>query len=95
MIYKRALNNKFMPITKSAKKRLKQNKKNHSLNLVYKRKMRAIVKQIKELVLADKKDEAKKLLPEAYKIIDKAAKRGVIKKNTASRKKSQITRSSS
>ena len=31
-----------------------------------------------------------KLLPSAYKAIDKAMKRGVIKKNTAARKKSRL-----
>lgn len=37
-------------------------------------------------------DEAKKLLPEIYKALDKGAKEGVIKKNTASRKKSRIAK---
>ncbi len=34
--------------------------------------------------------KAAKSLPEAYKAIDKALKRGVIKKNTAARKKSRL-----
>ena len=38
------------------------------------------------------KSEAEKSLPELYKAIDKAAKRGVIKKNTASRKKSRLAK---
>ena len=37
-------------------------------------------------------EEAKKLLPQVYKFLDKAAKTGLIKKNTASRKKSRITK---
>ncbi len=81
-----------MPIIKSAKKRLKQSKKRRSLNLGYKRKMKEIVKEIKELSAKGKKKEASKLLPEAYKAIDKATKRGVIKENTASRKKSRLTK---
>jgi len=36
--------------------------------------------------------EAKKLLPQVYKLLDKAAKTGLIKKNTANRKKSRITK---
>jgi small subunit ribosomal protein S20 len=52
--------------------------------------MKSLVKQIRELVRAKKKEEALKLLPQVYKAIDKAAKRGVIKKNTASRKKSRL-----
>jgi len=37
-------------------------------------------------------EEAKKILPQVYKLIDKAAKVGVIKKNTAARKKSKIAK---
>jgi len=37
-------------------------------------------------------EEAKKLLPEIYKALDKGAKAGVIKKNTASRKKARIAK---
>ena len=37
-------------------------------------------------------DEAKKMLPELYKALDKTAKVGTIKKNTASRKKSRLTK---
>ena len=37
-------------------------------------------------------EEAKKLLAQVYKVLDKAAKTGLIKKNTASRKKSRITK---
>jgi small subunit ribosomal protein S20 len=37
-------------------------------------------------------EEAKKLLPQVYKLLDKAAKTGLIKKNTANRKKSRIAR---
>jgi len=44
------------------------------------------------LVLGKKIEEAKKLLPQVYKILDKAAKERVIKKNTVARKKSRITK---
>jgi len=84
-----------MPITKSAKKRLKQNKKRRVLNLSYKKKMKKAVKEINDLLKEGKKKEAVKLLPQTYRIIDKAAKRGIIKKNTASRKKSRLTKASS
>jgi len=42
--------------------------------------------------LQKKIEEAKKLLPKLYKALDKAAKVGLIKKNTASRKKSRLTK---
>ena len=42
-------------------------------------------------MISEKKIEAAQaLVPKAYKAIDKAAKRGVIKKNTANRKKSRL-----
>jgi len=44
------------------------------------------------LVSQKKKKAAQNLLPQLYKALDKAAKRGVIKPNTASRKKSRITK---
>lgn len=81
-----------MPITKSAKKALRQNIKRKARNLVYKKKIKDLIKKVRGLVSEKKNEEAKKLLPQVYKILDKAAKVGVIKKNTASRKKARITK---
>lgn len=81
-----------MPITKSAKKALRQNIRQRTRNLVYKNKMKALIKEVRNLVAEKKIEEAKKLLPQIYKAVDKAAKVGVIKKNTAARKKSGITK---
>ncbi len=81
-----------MPITKSAKKALRQSQRRKARNLVYKKKMRDLIKKVRTLVLEKKIEEAKKLLPQIYKILDKTAKVGVIKKNTAGRKKSRLTK---
>jgi small subunit ribosomal protein S20 len=81
-----------MPITKSAKKALIQSKKKRVFNLRRKEAMKSAVKAIKGLKKEGKIDEAQKLMPQTYKAIDKAAKRGIIKKNTASRKKSRLTK---
>lgn len=80
-----------MPITNSAKKALRQNLKRRKINSVKKRKTKNLIKEARTLVSQNKIDEAKKLLPQIYKILDKTAKSGLIKKNTASRKKSRIT----
>ncbi|MEK7121599.1 MAG: 30S ribosomal protein S20, partial [Patescibacteria group bacterium] len=53
---------------------------------------KATVKDFRKLVAAGKKDEAKKMLPKVYQTLDKAAKSGVIKKNKASRLKSNTAR---
>lgn len=81
-----------MPITKSAKKALRQNIRRRARNLVYKKKMKALIKEVRGLVGEKKIEEAKKLLPQIYKILDKAAKVNVINKNTAGRRKSRITK---
>jgi len=81
-----------MAITESAKKALRQNLKRRARNLIYKQKIKNLIKQVKVLVSQKKTEEAKKLLSQVYKILDKAAKTGLIKKNTAARKKSRITK---
>ena len=81
-----------MAITKSAKKAIRQSATRKEHNIVYKDKIKALVKQVKTLVLAKKMAEAKKLLPDIYQAFDKAAKVGIIKKNNASRHKSRLTK---
>ena len=81
-----------MPIIKSAKKALRQSRKRKIHNTVYKQKMKTLLKETRALVGKEKIDEAKKNLSSIYKALDKAAKEGVIKKNTAARKKSRITK---
>ncbi len=81
-----------MAITKSAKKAIRQNARRKEQNIVYKDKMKSLIKEARSLVLEKKVGEAKKMLSAIYSILDKAAKRGVIKKNAASRKKSRLTK---
>lgn len=81
-----------MPITRSAKKALRVSDKKHSINERTKKLLKETIKGVEKLVEAKKFDEAKKSLPKAYSAIDKASKKGVIKKNTASRKKSRLSR---
>lgn len=81
-----------MPITKSAKKALRGSLVKKAANDRNKKAIKEATKKIEKLIKEKKKDEAKKLLPAAYSVIDKAAKRGVLKKNTASRRKSQLSK---
>lgn len=80
-----------MPITKSAKKALRQSLKRRAKNLKKKKEIRKLLKKFQNLISWKKIEEAKKILPQVYKILDKAAKTGLIKKNTAARKKSRLT----
>ncbi len=72
-----------MPITKSAKKALRQNVRKKAVNDARKKAMRDAIKKVK-----------KNLTPEslslAYKQLDKAAKKNTIHKNRASRLKSRL-----
>lgn len=81
-----------MAITKSAKKALRQSLRRKTKNLVYKNRIKSLLKEAKSLVSQKKIEEAKSLLPQIYKSLDKAAKAGVIKKNTAARKKSRVAK---
>lgn len=71
-----------MAILKSAKEALRQSERRRARNLIYKKKIKDTLKKAKSV--AD--------LPQVYKILDKAAKVGVIKKNMASRKKSRLAK---
>ncbi len=81
-----------MPQTRSAKKALRQGPRKKAGNLIYKKKIKDLLKKVRSLVLAKNLEGAKNLLPQVYKILDKAAKVGVIKKNKADRKKSHIAK---
>ena len=81
-----------MPITKSAKKALRQSLRKKARNLPYKNQIKNLIKQTRKFVAGKKIEDAKNLLPKIYKALDKAAKIGVIKKNTAARKKSRIAK---
>jgi len=81
-----------MPITKGAKKAHKASLNKKVFNDRRKKALKESVKEVR--VLADNKDAvgAEAKLSAAYKAIDKAAKNGIIKKNTAARKKSRLVK---
>ncbi len=80
-----------MPITRSAKKALRGSERKRVVNLRRKKKLDTSVKDVKKLVVSGSKADAQKALSLAYKAIDKAAKKGLIKKGAAARKKSRIS----
>jgi len=80
-----------MAITKSAKKAAKRSKKLEERNKHFKIRMKMSIKK-----LMKKSENGEKLKPESlsetYKYIDKAEKIGILKKNTAARRKSKVAR---
>jgi len=79
-----------MPITSSAKKALRSSKRKKVFNARRKNELQTVVKEYKKLIAAKSDKEAAALLPKVQKAFDKAVKTGLIKKNTASRKKSRL-----
>ena len=78
-----------MPITKSAKQAIRGSLRKKGYNDRKKRAMKDVIKKIEKVSKTDKK-EGLKMLPNAFSVIDKAAKSGVIKKNNAARKKARL-----
>jgi len=76
----------------AAKKSIRQSARRAVFNLRVKRAMKSALKSVRTLIVSKEKKSALELLPQVYKTIDKAVKRGVLKKNTASRTKSRVTR---
>ncbi|MDO8601757.1 MAG: 30S ribosomal protein S20 [bacterium] len=80
-----------MPITQSAKKALRQNKKRNLKNNAAKLALKLAVKEFKRLLVIEKSG-AEKYLAELMSRIDKSVNAKVIKKNKASRMKSRLSR---
>ena len=81
-----------MPNTKSAIRRVRRVHKQTYVNKIRKSKYKSIIKEISLLITAKKKKEAIKLLPKFNSQLMKIAKVGVIKRQTASRKISRLTK---
>jgi small subunit ribosomal protein S20 len=81
-----------MPNIKSAKKRVKIIEKKTLTNNMIKTGYKSAVKKFEEAIAAGNLEEAKVLFSEATKKIDQACTKGVIVKNTASRKKSSLSK---
>lgn len=79
-----------MPITTGAKKANRASLRKRVFNVRRTRVMNEEVKNVRKHIADGKVKEAEAALPTAQKAIDKAAKRGVIKGNTADRKKSRL-----
>lgn len=81
-----------MPITKSAVKAAKQSKVRQTRLLPYKTQMRTLMRKMRDTVAAGKKDDAVKLLPSVFKSIDMAAKKNIIHRRNADRKKASMAK---
>lgn len=81
-----------MPHCKQAAKRMRQGERLRLKNRAMTSAMRTSFKRVLDLAKAGQKTEALAALPLATQRIDKCAKRHILHKNNAARKKSRIAR---
>lgn len=81
-----------MPNLQNAKKALRVSDRKRVLNDKRRKAVKETIKTAKSTAGADKKVVVE-TLAKAYQAIDKAAKRGIIKKNTANRRKARLAKS--
>jgi small subunit ribosomal protein S20 len=83
---------KDMPNIKSAIKRVKTNDKRRAQNIAVKSALRTAIKNFETKVEAGEKENAEAAFVDASKKLDKAANKGLIHKNAASRQKSRLAK---
>ena len=80
-----------MANTVSALKRVRITERRTRINRMRKSRLRHQIRAMRRLMEEKKAADAAKLVPETFSLVDRAAKWGIIKKNTAARYKSRIT----
>ena len=81
-----------MAITKNAKRGVRVSEKKRVVNDKLRRTLKEAVKTVRKDVIAKDKKAIATDLSLAFKALDKAAKRGTIKKGNANRKKSRLAK---
>jgi small subunit ribosomal protein S20 len=81
-----------MANTPQAKKRIRRNANRAAINHARISRIRTYIKQVESAIDAGKKDEAAKALKAAQPELARGVARGVLHKNTASRKLSRLSK---
>ncbi len=79
-----------MANTQSAIKRIRQSEKRREHNRVFRGRARTQVKKARLAISAGDLEEARKATMEAVSALDKAAEKGIVHKNNASRRKGRL-----
>ena len=79
-----------MPNIKSAKKRVRVSQRQNAENVSQKSQVKTAIKKFEAAAKAGNKEEAQQLFNEAAKKLDQSVNRGILHKNNAARKKSQL-----
>lgn len=87
-----------MANNKSAKKKIKINKRNYLQNRYYKTSVRTLTKlflknlgTLKSENITESRENLQKILSSIYRFLDKGTKKNVFHKNTAAKKKSKLS----
>ena len=81
-----------MPVTRSAKKRVRQNEKRRLRNASFRSKLRTHEKKLLRAIGDERKEDSQSLLRTAASLYDRGVKKGIYKPNTAARQKSRLAR---
>jgi small subunit ribosomal protein S20 len=81
-----------IPVHPSAEKRHRQSLKRQARNRLIKTRVRSAAKNAMEVAAGADRDAAVTAVHEAARLLQKAASKGVIKRNTASRKIARLSR---
>jgi len=77
-----------MPLTSAATKAMRQSATKRDARRPFKTRMKSVLRDLTDLAKAGKKEEATKLLPVVYKVVDTAAKKHIVHWKNAAHKKS-------
>jgi small subunit ribosomal protein S20 len=80
-----------MANTVSSLKRVRITERRTAVNRMRKTRLRHQIRTIRRLIEQKDSAGATKAMPETFSVVDRAAKWGIIKKNTAARYKSRLT----
>ncbi|MDD2353105.1 MAG: 30S ribosomal protein S20 [Candidatus Caldatribacteriota bacterium] len=81
-----------MPIIKSAIKRVKISERQRLKNSAYKSKVKTLLKKFENAINSENLEDANQAHLQCVSILDKAAQKGILAKNTVSRKKSLLAK---
>jgi small subunit ribosomal protein S20 len=81
-----------MPLIKSAIKRAKQAEKRRVRRQPFKTQLKTFTKKFEDLAKEGKMADAEKMLPRVFKVIDTAAKKHILHRNTADRRKATFAK---
>jgi small subunit ribosomal protein S20 len=74
----------------SALKRVRQEERRTVFNRRIKSRLRRQIRSMRRALAAKDAEAATALLPQTFSVVDRSAKKGIIKKNTAARYKSRL-----